>query len=103
LDRFGDADAWISPTVPVAPPRVGAWRGLPPEQVFAQATKLGIFTAPFNLSGQPAASVPAGMSREGHPIGVQIAGKPLADALVLAIAYQIEREAPWAHLRPALP
>ena len=103
FDRFGDADAWITPTVPVPPPRVGAWRGLPPEQVFAEATKLGIFTAPFNVSGQPAVSVPGGISRAGHPIGVQIAGRPLADALVLALAYQIEREAPWADLHPVLP
>jgi amidase len=102
LDQFGDADAWITPTVPVAPPRVGAWRGLPPDAVFAEATKLGVFTAPFNLSGQPAASVPAGRSRAGHPIGVQIAGRPLADGLVLAIARQLEREMPWADVHPTL-
>jgi amidase len=103
LEQFGDADAWITPTVPVMPPRVGAWRGQSPEQVLAEATKLGVFTAPFNLSGQPAASVPAGRSRKGHPVGVQIAGRPLADGLVLAIARQIEREMPWADARPALP
>jgi amidase len=102
LAQFGDVDAWITPTVPVPPPRVGAWKGLPPEGVLEQALKLGVFTAPFNLSGQPAASVPAGMSRAGHPMGVQIAGRPLADGLVLAIARQIEKEMPWADAHPPL-
>jgi amidase len=102
LEHFGDVDAWITPAVPVPPPRVGAWRGLPPERVFEEATKLGLFTAPFNISGQPAASVPIGRSRAGHPIGMQIAGRPLADGLVLAIARQLEREMPWADIHPAV-
>jgi amidase len=100
LDQFGDCDAWITPTVAVPPPRIGAWRDLAPPQVFAEATKLGVFTAPFNISGQPAATVPAGRSTEGHPIGVQIAGRPLADGLVLALARQLEAVMPWADERP---
>ncbi len=95
LRQFGDVDAWITPTVAVAPPRIGAWKHLSPPEVFREATKLGVFTAPFNISGQPAASVPAGRSRKGHPIGVQIAGRPLGDGLVLALAREIERRAPW--------
>jgi Asp-tRNA(Asn)/Glu-tRNA(Gln) amidotransferase A subunit family amidase len=68
--------------------------------VFAEASKLGVFTAPFNISGQPAASVPAGRSAKGHPIGVQIAGRPLADGLVLALARQVEAAMPWSDDRP---
>ena len=67
LEQFGDDDAWITPTVAVPPPRIGAWRDLAPPDVFAQATKLGVFTAPFNVSGQPAASVPAGRSKRATP------------------------------------
>lgn len=101
LEQFGDADAWITPTVAVPPPAVGAWRDLPPDQVFEAASKLGVFTAPFNISGQPAVSVPAGRSRRGHPIGVQIAGKPLADGLVLALARCVERAMPhWEERAP---
>jgi amidase len=95
LAQFGDCDAWLTPTVAVPPPRIGAWRDLDPPAVFAEATKLCVFTAPFNISGQPAASVPAGRSRQGHPIGVQIVGKPLADGLVLALARQLEEAMPW--------
>ncbi len=90
LEQFGDLDAWITPTVAVPPPRIGAWRDLAPPDVFAEASKLGVFTAPFNISGQPAASLPAGRSKKGHPIGVQIAGRPLADGQVLALARQVE-------------
>jgi amidase len=100
LSQFGDFDAWITPTVAVPPPRIGAWRALSPPDVFEQASKLGVFTAPFNISGQPAASIPAGRSRAGHPIGVQIVGQPFADGLVLALARQIEHELPWAGERP---
>jgi amidase len=102
LDQFGDADAWITPTVPVPPPAIGAWRRLAPEEVFDQATHVGVFTAPFNVSWQPAASIPAGRSRRGHPIGVQIAGRPLADGLVLALARALEEEMPWADDVPPL-
>jgi amidase len=102
LAQFGDYSAWITPTVAVPPPPVGAWRDLSPPDTFVQASKLGVFTAPFNMSGQPAASVPVGRSRAGHPIGLQIAGPPLADGLVLALARQLERAMPWAEERPSL-
>ncbi|MGH7736034.1 MAG: amidase family protein, partial [Gemmatimonadales bacterium] len=75
---------------------IGAWRGLPPERAFEKAAELGAFTAVFNLSGQPAASVPAAVSRGGHPIGVQIAGRMHDEGLVLAVAKQLEKAMPWA-------
>jgi amidase len=100
LAWFGDVDIWLTPTVAVAPPKIGAWKGLTPPEVFAQAAKLGVFTAAFNVSGQPAASVPAGLSKAGLPIGVQLAGRPLEDGTVLAVARQIEEAAPWRTLRP---
>jgi amidase len=107
LDRriaswFGDADLWLTPTVAVAPPAIGAWRGLPPADAFARAAELGAFTALFNVSGQPAASIPAALSGEGWPIGVQLAGRPLADATVLAVSRQLEAALPWSAARPSL-
>ncbi len=107
LDRriaewFGDADLWVTPSVAVAPPEIGAWRGLAPDHTFAQAAELGAFTALFNVSGQPAASVPAGLSSAGWPIGVQLAGRLLADGVVLAVSRQLEEAIPWAAHRPSL-
>ena len=73
---------------------------LPPAEAFARYAELGPFTAPFNVGGQPAASLPAGFTEDGLPIGVQIAGKPLADALVLALARTLEEAMPWRRLAP---
>ncbi|MFO0660734.1 MAG: amidase [Polyangiaceae bacterium] len=100
LSWFGDVDLWITPTVAAPPPRVNAWSHLGPEEAFAEAAHLGPFTALFNLTGQPAASVPAGLSSVGLPIGIQVVGKPLADALVLQVSRQLEQEFPWTRIAP---
>ena len=55
---------------------------------------------PFNLTGQPAASVPAGWSAGGLPAGLQIVGRHLADATVLKAAAAFEQARPWARRRP---
>lgn len=54
------------------------------------------FSNPFNLTQQPAASVPSGMSEEGLPVGLQIVGPMHADALVLRAARAFERARPWS-------
>ena len=60
------------------------------------------FTYPFNLTGQPAATVPCGFTPAGLPVGLQIVGKRLADATVLRAAATFEAAAPWAGRRPAV-
>jgi amidase len=84
----GDADVVLTPTVPVLPPVVGSLMVAQPAESFARAAVLGAFTAMCNLSGQPASSVPAGQCG-GLPIGVQLVGRPGADATVLALAQQL--------------
>lgn len=56
------------------------------------------FTFPFSLTRQPAISVPAGLSREGLPIGIQIVGRHFEDALVLGAAHAFERRLPFPRL-----
>ncbi len=58
------------------------------------------FTYPFNLTGNPAISVPAGLSDEGLPIGLQIAGRRFADLLLLQIAHRYEAANPWPKFAP---
>jgi aspartyl-tRNA(Asn)/glutamyl-tRNA(Gln) amidotransferase subunit A len=53
------------------------------------------FTFPFNWTGQPAVSVPAGWTQDGLPVGLQIVGGHLADALVMRAAAAYERANPW--------
>src|SRR5437016_3312446 len=60
------------------------------------------FTYPFNLTGQPAASVPCGFTNEGLPIGLQIVGRRFDDAGVLGAAAAFERARPWADRRPPI-
>jgi len=96
LAWFGDADLWLTPTVAMPPPVIGAWSALSQEDAFLAAAQLGSFTAPFNVSGQPAASVPLGLTRDGLPFGAQLAGKPLDDATVIAVSRQLELAMPWS-------
>jgi aspartyl-tRNA(Asn)/glutamyl-tRNA(Gln) amidotransferase subunit A len=58
------------------------------------------FTFPINLTGQPAASVPAGWTASGLPVGLQIVGRHLADDSVLRASAAFEKAAPWAHRWP---
>ncbi len=60
------------------------------------------FTYPFNLTGQPAATVPAGWTTDGLPIGLQIIGRHLDDALVLRASACFEAAQPWKHRWPGM-
>jgi aspartyl-tRNA(Asn)/glutamyl-tRNA(Gln) amidotransferase subunit A len=57
-------------------------------------------TSPFNVLGLPAITVPCGFTRAGLPVGLQIAGPPLAESRVLALAHAFEQTTQW-HLRKA--
>lgn len=98
----GEEDVWISPTVPAPAPLVGAYDKLDPAAAFEAAAVYGAFTAIFNLTGQPAASFPIGLTKSGLPIGLQIGGRPFAEADVLAISRQLEEALPFRDRRPAL-
>ena len=58
------------------------------------------FTYPFNLTGEPAITVPAGWSEEGLPVGLQIVGPRFAEGRVLRAAAAFETAQPWADRRP---
>ena len=60
------------------------------------------YTYPFNITGQPAITVPCGFDRDGLPIGMQLVGKRFDDLLVLQAAHAFEEAAPWHDKRPPL-
>jgi aspartyl-tRNA(Asn)/glutamyl-tRNA(Gln) amidotransferase subunit A len=99
LQRF---DLLLTPTVAVPPFAADA---KPPREIDGERVSvLGWmpFTYPFNVTGQPAASVPAGWTAENLPVGVQIIGQRHADATVLAACAAYEAACPWSDRRPAL-
>lgn len=103
LACFEDADVWLTPTCAVPAPPVGAFAGRPAPEAFADAARLGAFTAIFNATGQPAASVPLGLTRAGLPVGLQVAGRPFADDVVLRASRFIEEARPWRRRQPPFP
>ena len=60
------------------------------------------FTQPFNLTGQPAASVPCGFDANGLPVGLHVIGRAYEDSLVLRACRAFELIEPWAHKKPAI-
>jgi amidase len=59
-------------------------------------------TQAFNLTGQPAMSIPLAHSRDGLPIGVQFVARAGEEALLFRLAAQLEQVRPWAGRRPSL-
>ncbi len=99
MGRFHQSyDLLLTPTLPIAAFPKGA--DVPPGSPSGDWTTWTPYTYPFNMTQQPAASVPCGFTSRGLPIGLQIVGPRHSDALVLRTARAYERAAGWA-TRPA--
>lgn len=101
-----DYDVVLTPTLAELPALVGGLRDdADPAADFEAQKRFTPFTSPYNISGQPAVSVPLGwpdVDGTVLPVGVQLVGRPGEDATVIALAAALERARPWAHRRPAL-
>jgi aspartyl-tRNA(Asn)/glutamyl-tRNA(Gln) amidotransferase subunit A len=99
---FDTYDLLLTPTVSVAAFEVGRLNPAHfPQHVWDWSPWAG-FSYPFNFTGQPAATVPAGFTPSGMPVGLQIVGRRLADLQVLQASAAFEQARPWAQKRPAL-
>ena len=101
-DLMDTYDLLLTPTMAVPPFPIGQ----PPDQIDGQdvppRSSYSPMTRPFNLSGQPAASVPCGFSIEGLPIGLHIIGKRGDEATVLRASAAFEQARPWKYHRPVI-
>ncbi len=86
-------DLLLAPVTPTAAPPVDT---LYNSDAFPRWTKGAPYTLPCNLTGQPAASMPAGLTRSGLPVGLQLIGPPRADHLVLRAMRAYESALGWA-------
>ncbi len=94
-ELFEQVDFLVTPTVPYDPPPAKGPFPAETEGRPQRGPSVGSFTIPFNLSWHPAATVRAGLSKRGLPIGLQIVGPRHRDDLVLRAAQLFERERPW--------
>ena len=96
---FGtDFDLLLSPSMAVEPPLVGTiWEGADadPSAPLSNSTPMAAYTALFNVTGQPAMSLPVSMSDAGLPVGVQVAAPPFDEAVLIRLASQLESEVRW--------
>lgn len=93
-------DVLITPATAKPPPLIGQFEGAGALWTFNAVAGLVPFNAPWNLTGQPACSVPAGFGADRLPRAIQLVGRPGDERTLLSLAGEIERERPWSQARP---
>ncbi|HET6705054.1 amidase [Amycolatopsis sp.] len=101
MRALADVDLVLTPTVAdVAVPLGYFTEPGDPAEHLARQRRFSPFCAPYNLTGQPAVSLPVGQSGDGLPIGVMLAAHQGEDAMLLAVSAELERAAPWVDRKP---
>jgi amidase len=99
VEPFGnDFDLLLTPTMAIEPPEVGSiWAGIDddPNAPLANATPMAAFTVVFNVTGQPAISLPVHVAPSGLPVGVQLAAPIFDEATLIRVAAQLEGVVGW--------
>jgi len=95
-EAFKRCDVVVGPTSPTVAFKIGAKTSDPVEMYLND-----IYTIPANLAGMPAASVPCGFGAGGLPVGLHLVGNYFAEARLLNVAHQYQRETDWHARQPA--
>jgi amidase len=100
----GGFDLLLTPTTAEPPPPLGAFTTTAdnPLAGVVRAAPFSTFTAPFNMTGQPAISLPLHWTAPGLPIGAQLIAAYGREDLLIRVAAQLETAQPWAERRPAI-
>jgi amidase len=101
---WSDFDLLVTPTIPDPPPPLGEFDPAPdnPLQGFGRGGHFVTFTMPYNVTGQPAVSLPLAWSVDGLPLGVQLVAAYGREDLLFRIAAQLEEARPWRGRRPPI-
>jgi amidase len=99
---FDEHDVVLAPVMSEPAVRAGIMEGRGATVTYFWETAWVPFSILWNITGQPAASVPAGLSPEGLPVAVQLVGRPGDERTILSLSAQIEADRPWDDPRPAV-
>ncbi len=99
---WDEFDVLMTPALASAPVTAEGGYGRAAPVAVDLAARMSPFTAVFNLTGQPAVTVPIGVDGEGLPIAVQLVGRVGAEDVLYSLAGQLEQAAPWAERRPVV-
>ena len=95
-------DAVLTPTLAQPPVPVGYFDEVNPAGNFERQKRFTPFTAVYNVTGQPAVSLPLHWSADGLPIGVMLAGRTGEEGTLISLSAQLEAARPWKHRHPPL-
>jgi amidase len=97
-------DAVLTPALAEAPVTLGTIDSCAPDPMaaFARSGQFTPYTAIFNVTGQPAISLPLYQREDGLPLGIQLVGRPAQEGALLSLAAQVEAGNPWSDRRPPL-
>jgi amidase len=98
---FADHDVLLTPVLSTPPLPIGRFEGRGALWTLLGSAAFDAYPPPWNATGHPAASVPASVSSDGLPIGVQLVGRRGDEATLLALSAQMEYERPWLDKLPA--
>jgi amidase len=99
---FERCDLLLTPTIPHRPPEVGVLDGAGALRAALASRSMVAYCALWNVAGNPAASVPSGLGRDGLPLAVQLVGPTNGETTILGVAAQLEQARPWADARPVV-
>jgi amidase len=101
IAAHAEFDAVLTPALAQLPRPVGWFSSAPtPVADFERQKRYTPYHALYNMTGQPAISLPLHWTDDGFPVGVQLVGRPAGEGTLLALAGQLERARPWAQRRP---
>jgi amidase len=102
LELFDQVDVLLAPVVSRPTMLAESNQGKGALGSLLAAGRFVPFPGTWNMTGQPACSIPAGQTEDGVPIGVQLVGRPNSEAMLLSLSAQIEAESPWRERRPPI-
>lgn len=100
LELWNEVDVLLTPGLARTAIEAEGAYGRSALAAFDKSARFTPWTATFNLTGQPAIAIPAGLDADGLPLSVQLVGRPGGEDVLYSLAGQLEAAEPWANRRP---